>query len=446
MSPLPRSPSLLGPIVRCTPRGWFLGWFFAATALAWIGCAPDPKPPILPQAEIDLLDPALRKLVQESHRQVLARPDSADTWGRLGQAFDVVDLHPQAAACYEQAMKLDPKAPRWPHLLGLIELQDAPDAAIQHLARAAELTPQRADPSRLRLAQALLERGRLDEAGRQLDQLLKLQPDHPAGCLARARLHLARNELLPASRSLQPSLTNSYTARPALLLLATIQQRQGLTEPAAELAQLAAARPRPFDWPDPYLAEVERLRVDRTKLQDHINGLLQSRQHAEADAAIDRLLRAYPNDPEGLLLRGRLRIQERKCEEAEAVLRQHLQIQPHSLNGLTQLATSLVCQQRWNDAATTWRQTVTLKPDFGQGHYNLGLCLARQGDSAGAIESFQASLRCTPGDVAAHAALGEEFARLGQRSNAQAHLESAERLNPSDPRVLRLRARLAREP
>ena len=66
---------------------------------------------------------------------------------------------------------------------------------------------------------------------------------------------------------------------------------------------------------------------------------------SEAEAALARLLASASDDPEGLLLLGRLRYLQRNCPEAEAVLRRHLSARPDSLNGLMQLAFAQLCQQ-----------------------------------------------------------------------------------------------------
>jgi tetratricopeptide (TPR) repeat protein len=364
----------------------------------------------------------------------------------LGQAFDVIDYDGQAEYCYEQATRLEPSSPRWAHLLGLLQLQNDPEAATKHLARAAELCGDRPEAPRLRLAQALIERGQLDLAEKHLDKLFAAHPGNPAARVEKARVHLARNELTQAADILSPCLTNAYTVRPALHLLVSIYQRKGDTETANSLARSAAGMPRPLDWPDPYRLEVDRLRVDRQKLEDQVNSLLQQRRHAEAESLLERLRTTYPNDANNPLLVGRLRIQERKCDEAELALRRHLQLLPHSVNGLTQLAMALMCQRKWNDAIPILRQAITLKPDFTQAHYNLGICLARTGDSQGAIESYRQALRCTPGEIGSHVALAEELARLGRMTEARTQLENAARLDAKDPRVVRLRERFPAGP
>lgn len=403
------------------------------------GCSRNALPP---NPSTSALDRPLASLIETSRQAVIAAPQSATAWGKLGQAFHAVEFLPEATAAYERAAALDPQAARWPHLLGLLQLQDQPDAALGHLARATELAGGQTDAPRVRLVQALVERGRYDEAGRHLQLLLAANPLHAAARLELARIQLAQAQVEPAIETLQPCLTNAVTSRAAGLLLAQVLQRRGDADGAAQLSRRAATMPRPFDWPDPFLREVQLLRADRQKLEDQANALLMQRRLREAEVALNRLLQAYPESPEALLLLGRLRYQEQKCVEAEEAFRRHLAAQPNSLNGFVQLGLSLLCQQRWADAVGVLRQAIALKPDFAQAHYNLGYALARAGDATGAIASYREALRANPGDVNTHVALAEELARAGQKTEAVRHLDRAAALNPNDPRVARLREKL----
>jgi hypothetical protein len=147
--------------------------------------------------------------------------------------------------------------------LSLLQLQDQPEEAIRGLARAAELAGSQPDAPRVRLMQALVERGRFDEAAGPIRALLARNPGHVAARVESARVHLARNELDSAAAALEPCLTNAHTMRPATLLLSQVRLRQGDPVAAAELSRRAARMPRPFDWPDPYFREVQGLRADQ---------------------------------------------------------------------------------------------------------------------------------------------------------------------------------------
>jgi tetratricopeptide (TPR) repeat protein len=388
------------------------------------------------------LDPSLRTIVETSRAAVVQAPKSAGAWGKLGEALHAAEFHAQARFCYSNAAFLDPNAFRWPYLLGLLELQEEPEKAIQHLARATELAGGKTDSPRFQLGRALVERGRYEEAAPHLQTLLTGNPNHAAARLELARVHFSRNALREATREIQPALSNSYTMRPALQLVAQMAQRNGQLETAASVARRAASLPRGFDWPDPVLRDVQSLRTDRARLAEQANALLQQQRLADADALLAKLLNAFPEDPEGLLLLGRLRYLERRCAEAEAVLKRHLAVQADSLNGLVQLGLALHCQQRWSDAIATLERVIQLKPDFAQAHVNLAAARARSGDSAGAIRSYRDALRCNPGDVNTHMALAEELANAGDLPGAAEHVQRAAILSPNDPRIRQAREQL----
>lgn len=402
-----------------------------------------PEDVAIPPVPTNPLDPALRTLLETARAGVVTNhPPSAETWGRYGQALDAAQAYPEARVSYSQAARLDPTAARWPHLLGLLELQDEPEAALRHLALAVTNSATTNDAPRLRLAQALVERGRFDEARLHLDSLLGQRSNHPAARLELARIHLAQQQLAPAAEALGPCLTNPYTARPALLLLSQIRAREGQAELASTLARRAAALPKPFDWPDPYLREVQALRPDRAQQAERIQAMLAQRRFVEADAALAKLMESWPDDPEFLLLAGRSLLQQRRCPEAEQRFRAHLRVTPDSLNGQTQLALALLCQQRWADAVQVLETTVAMKPDFAQAHANLGLARSRLGDSAGAIRSYRDALRCSPGDPNPHAALAEELARTGETAEALKQAEQALAIEANHARARALRERL----
>lgn len=400
------------------------------------------SPPSLPPVPATDLDPALRQLLESARSVAEASPASAEGWGRYGQTLEAADAPAEARICYARAAELDPSAARWPHLLGLLQLQDDPEAGLANLARAVAVPTATNDAPRVRLVQALVERGRFEDARPHLDVLLARLPNHAAARLELARIQLAGQQVTAAAESLAPCLTNPHTARPAMLLLSQVRAREGLSDEARALAGRAAGLPRPFDWPDPFQREVQALRPDRARQAEQVHALLGQRRYPEADALLAKLLQARPEDPELLLLAGRSLLQQRRCPEAEARFRAHLRASPDSLNGLIQLAISLLCQQRWADAEGVLEQAIAVKPDFAQAHANLGLARSRLGNSAGAIRSYRDALRCTPGDPNHHAALAEELARTGDRTEALRHADQALAIDPAHARARAVRERL----
>lgn len=414
----------------------FLARVCLLAVVFWVNCTRVPEPPVI---HTDTLDESSRQAVQRLRQEVVNRPSSADTWGGLGQLLDALQFSHEAEICYARAAELDPHSARWRHLLALQQLPHDLDTAISNLTRAADLAPTN-DISRLRLVQALIERGRLGEATNELQKLLQRQPNHPAARLELGRALFVQGQTADMERVLSPSLTNAFTARQGLLVLSQAEARAGRVERAGALAERAAGLPRPFDWPDPFLREVQALRPQRAELADKASSLLARGRIAEAEQAIEELRVRFPQEPESLLLFGRLRLQQQKYGEAEAAFRQYLERNSESVNGLFQLSLALLRQQRWPAAATVLQRVIAGKPDFAQAHANLALARSRAGDTTGAIRSYRDALRCRPGDAPTHLALAEELARTGARKEAHDEIDLALQIDPKSERALKLRA------
>jgi tetratricopeptide (TPR) repeat protein len=406
----------------------------AITVLLSAGCQRPAEPPVVSTAS---LDPALAALVTESRQAVLSAAKSAEAWGKLGQALHAAEFLPEARQCYRSAAGLDPRTPRWPHLLGVLELADDFESGIRHLQRAVELGGAQSAASRLRLGQALLERGRIDEALVQLNFLVTQDAQSQAAMLALARALVAGNQSDKAASILQ-----GIPTRDATMLLAQIRQRQGDKAESARLVRLAPTLQDTPEAADPFLNQVLSLRADARSLADQANALLVQRKSADAEAVINRLLQNYPGNPEGLLLLGRLRYQQQRCAEAEEILRRHLAAEPQSLNGLLQLALAQFCQQRWGEAVSALKQAIALKPDSAPAHYNLGYALLRTGDSEGGIAALREAVRCDPGDVRSRLALADALRRTGDVAGARVQLDRVLEANPGQTTARQMLERL----
>jgi tetratricopeptide (TPR) repeat protein len=308
----------------------------SATATGVTGAvAAGPSEPRVPPL-VSPPEPSLAEGLAAARARVLAEPASGEAWGRYGQALEAAEFVGEARECYARAVELDPASAGWVHLLGLLELADQPEKAVVHLASAVALGGVGAEASRVRLAQALVERGRFAEATPHLEALVSEQPGHAAARLELARVRFLEQRVGEVADLLAPCLTNPYTARPALLLLGQVRGREGKGEEAAELVRRASGMARPFDWPDPYQREVQGYRGDRARQAEQVNVLLGQRRYAEADALLSGLLERMPDEPEFLLLAGRSLLLQRRCADAERRMREHLRVLPDSLNGLTQ--------------------------------------------------------------------------------------------------------------
>jgi len=411
------------------------------SCLLLVGCGQSPEKGIeVPVVDTSSLDAFQAGTISNSVASVRTQPESAGAWGKLGQAFEAAEFYGEAIRCYQRAVELDGASGKWRYLLALRQLQEQPEVALTNLVEAVERVPATIDAPRLRLVQAMVERGRYEEAMRHLELLLAKDGNHPAARVELARIKVARGET-DVAEVLRPAMTNSYTARAAHLLLSQARQRAGDAEGAAKLARRAAGMPGAFEWPDPYVREVQSLMAADQALSERANAFMAQGRFDEAERVLQQLVQRGPQNPEPLLLLGRLRIQQRRCAEAETFLQRHLTLRTNSLQGYVQLGLARFCESRWAEAAEAFRKATELKPDFAQAHYNLGLSLARLGDGTGAKAAYQSALRINPADANAHAAVAEEFLRAGgesDRARAEQHATEALRIDAKNAKALKV--------
>lgn len=351
------------------------------TLLAIAGCKRAVPPPDVPLAGID---PVVATQISNAVAEVRTAPRSGAAWGELGMVLKAAGLN-EATNCFVQAEKLDPKNPRWPYFLNTVE----------SLKRALALVEQA--HVRLRLAQSLAEAGRWSEA----EEHFRAAGDS----LGLAQIACAQERWQAAVPHLQQARQNTYTAKAATALLATVNLRLGNTNEAAALSAQAAAMPPDPTRPNPFEAELKQYATGKRAWIEAAQDLLGQKQVAEAAPLIERLVRLYPDAPEGWLYLGRACLIQSNLVAAEQALTRHLQLDPASVDGHMQMGLVFYHQGRLPEAAVEFQTVLKAKPDSENAYYFLGQLQRRQGDTQAAIKSFQAALRCDPAFEPARKAL-----------------------------------------
>lgn len=399
--------------------------------------APDP-----PQVSTAGLEPAIVDLLSTAAAEVRASPRSGAAWGKLGLALQPYEFKTEARHCFEQAGRIESDNPRWPYFLGLLLLQEDPTAGITRLRRAAELNRGRTDAPRLRLAQALMEQGQLEDARQTFAALLEAHPAHAPARLGLAQVNLTLGKLADSSNQVAQCLNDVHTAKGAHTLLAAIQQRLGQSAGAQTTALKAARLPPDRPWPDPFHDEAAQFHVGRKAFGDRGQQMLDQGRVEEALPLIQRLVTQYASAPEGWLLLARARFELKDCAASERAARQHLQLQADSVNGQAQLGLALLCQEQYAEAGSAFEKVIQLKPDFGEAHFNLGFARARTGRAMEAIPCFREAIRYNPNFVDPYITLADLLHQLGQSEEAVAHLRRALELDPADERARALLQRI----
>jgi tetratricopeptide (TPR) repeat protein len=334
----------------------------AALSVAGLGAWYVLAPPV-PTVRLDAgADPALVQAVAQARGAVRRAPWSDGPRGRLGMLLQAHGLNAEAAACYEQAERLNPDEPRWPYLHAYLVADDPPQA-LGLWRRAAELSERRGettDAPQLRRADACLEQGLFDEAGEAYRALLDRRPDHPHALLGLARLALRRGRPGYALDHLR-RCADSPWARSAARRLAA-QARGRLGDRPAELPRKGREPEPPPDrpWPDPWADELAALRVGRQARVMRLQQLQAEGRLAEAAGLARQVVEEYPDV--GWLELGRVRLAKQEWAGAEAALREALGRDPESAEAAFALGQALLGQQKYDEAARTFRRLLVREP------------------------------------------------------------------------------------
>ncbi|HYV30943.1 MAG TPA: tetratricopeptide repeat protein, partial [Candidatus Binatia bacterium] len=296
--------------------------------LCFVRRGTSPGPPAIATTGFE---PVIAAQIDGALAEVRARPRSGSAWGKLGMVLQAHELV-QARFCFEQAERFESSDARWPYLQALLPGLDNPSVAIAKLERAARLRPEQPDAVRLRLAQSLFEAGRWKEAESHFKRLLQGNTNLAPAWLGLAALSHAGGQLDEASRRLQFCLTNAHTAKRAYTLLAQVERQLGHTASADAAVHLLATLPGDQPWPDPFTEEAAQYRVGRQAWAEQAQQWLEQDRPGEAQRLAARLIKDYPEAPEGWLLLGRLRLGQNDCAGAAQALRRHLQLAPRSVN------------------------------------------------------------------------------------------------------------------
>jgi tetratricopeptide (TPR) repeat protein len=260
----------------------------------------------------------------------------------------------------------------------------------------------------------LQQDGRLVEAARLYEQILKIDPRHADS------LHLLG---LIAAQAGKPETAIDLIGRAIAINgneaayysnLGTIVQARG------QLNEAAGCYRRALEL-NPQLAEVHL----NLGLVEHLRGHLEA---AEAD--FRRAAELRPELAEAWSNLGNLLEQQGRLDEAEGDFRRAIELKPGFAEAHYNLGNVLQARERLDAAAEAFGQALRLKPDLAEAWANLGNVRQSQERLAEAEACQRQVLALRPDHVEAHYNLGNVLALAKHSEEAAAELEEALRLNP----------------
>jgi putative PEP-CTERM system TPR-repeat lipoprotein len=297
------------------------------------------------------------------------------------------------------------------------------DAAIAAYRKSLELRPKHV-PAHAAIVALLIQQQKLDDAGKQLDELKRLAPKHPETFYLRASYEYRRNNLAVAREAIQLHLNAAPNNVRGLLLASAIEHDlKSYAQSEAYLLRVLESAPG--------LAPARRLLV---------TNYLRSGQHSKAIETLKPLLDTAGNDSGTLALAGEAFLVSGNASEAAFYFAKASELDPKDHRKLTGLALSHLAQGKADDAFRELEQASAMATDDRAALALIMAALQRR-DFDKALAAIDALEKKQPGKPLPHNLRGT--ALLGKR-DVDAARKSFERALAIDPAFFPAAANLAR--
>lgn len=305
----------------------------------------DPPPPVYVTDEG--LDVEVRGLIDALVSEVEKDPSNVEAHIDLGLAYEANTLFVPAAACYRNVLKLAPDQNQWLYRLGVMQHANGDvEGALASMRVAAEAfknTP----VIQARLGDLLLAVGEPDEAAAAWERAIAAEASQPRQIqwapsrvgLARARYDQGRVE--EAAKLLEEALALDIGYRHAHYLLGLCYLDLGREE-EGELQLKLGVNAWPQFPPDPHQPRLDAYSVGFSRRMMGIENKMQAGAIVEAEAALREILAERPGDFLVLNLLARSLAAQGRADEALETLRKSEIANPQSYATKIELSVALL--------------------------------------------------------------------------------------------------------
>jgi tetratricopeptide (TPR) repeat protein len=364
---------------------------------------PLPEPPL---PDLNGVDVEIVESIHQAREKVLRDRKSAAAWGHLGEVFLAHTFNREANLCFQHAELLDPREPAWPYLQGLDLFTYDPEACIPCLQRAVSRSDARQVVPRLLLAEALLERGRLDEGQALLERVRGTDPSNLRAQLLLGRLEILRQNWQAGLNHLEACRNDVHARKRSATLRAEVWNQLGEMEKVVDEQRRAAELPADQPWPDPFYEKVLKLQMGLRARFMAVDYLTQAGRFPELLQLLNQTVEKYPSSLEGWMRLGEAWFRAQRLDHAQDCFRKATHLAPDLAEAWFRLG-CIQAQMHSPEAEASFRQAIRCKPHYSQAHFNLGQCLKERGQRDDAAAAFREALRCRPDYELARTALRE---------------------------------------
>lgn len=293
------------------------------------------------------------------------------------------------------------------------------DAAIVEFESALKQRPDNPD-FRFNLGRAYQAKGKLNEARREYQEVIRRQRNHIPARLALADLSLIQQKPQETLQSADSVLSYAPRHAPARLLRAAALAALGdLKQARADLIRLTKDVPQYRD------AQVQL-------------GLVAIRQKSfqEAQEIFRNLHRTDPNDLRATIGLVEIFSSQQELDKALELLQQDLKKSPNSLVIRNLLGMTALRARNYDLAIEQYKQLASAEPNSIQPLLSLGDAYRFKGDLNSAIVTFEKAKQIAPKDGVPPTLLANALQRAGRLEDAKTNYRRALQLSPNQPGAL----------
>ncbi len=264
------------------------------------------------------------------------------------------------------------------------------------------------------LGDALADKGRVDEAIRQFQEALRLDPGDAKTYNNLGAAFDKKGQIDEAIRQYQKARQLDPDYAEACYNLGTDLVKRGqLDEAIRQFQEAIRLKPNDADARNNLGATLDKLgRFDEA-----------IRQYQEA-------IQLKPDDADARYNLGADLARKGQLDEAITQYKEAIRLKPDFAEACNNLGTALARKGLLDEAIGQFREAIRLKPDFADACYDLGLALDAKGRLDEAIGQFQEAIRLKPDYAQAYNNLGTVLEDKGRLDEAISQFQKAIQLKP----------------
>jgi tetratricopeptide (TPR) repeat protein len=373
---------------------------------------------------LDSYPPEIGKDVAGPYEEARSHPRDANAVGSLGRILHAWEQWESAHEAYTRAIALAPSTFEWHYLDAFVleRLMRPQDGAAQ-LREALRIRPDYL-PAKVRLADALLSAGELNDSRVIFSALAREPQAEPLGLFGLGRIFAVEGKHEQAVATIQRALAlfpEWGAAQYSLALSLRALGRRAEAEQALQRHVQYGTR-----WPgvdDPVLAAVSKVRNDTAARFKRARKLADD---GDTSGAIAEFEAALAEDRSLALAHASL-VKLYGMTGNWTKAEEHYQAAVALGSGLAELhydyGVLLSMQQKWAEAGDAYRRAIAVNPNYPEAHNNLGQILERNRQFDAAVDEYRTAVQTRPTFRLARFNVGRILIGLGRLDEAISELQ-----------------------